>query len=296
MKLFDFSKKKASSLFEAAQQFESDGKMEEAIAAYLKTIDCDPENPVPYYNLGLIYKYRREWLQSFEFNQKAHALDPDDVAACWNLGIAATALRNWTVARRTWQEYGIVIEEGEGPIAMDFGLSPVRLNPDNGGEVVWAKRMDPARARIDNIPFLETKFHYGDVVLNDGAPVGYRMLNEREYAVFNALELFESSPYTTGVVLVEVDSDADLDTLEKNFSPTRSHFEDWTLNTRMLCRACSEGRPDEQHDHEGTAEWSNERRLGIAIYPGDDIRQIMTQWQARSKGRVVSFEDCVNPI
>lgn len=293
MELFDFSKKKASSLIEAAQQLESDGKVDEAIAAYLKAIDYDPKNPVLYYNLGLIYKYRGAWLQSFEYNQKAHALDPEDEAACWNLGIAATALRNWAVARDTWKEYGIEIEEGEGPIAMDFGLSPVRLNPDDGGEVVWARRIDPARARIDNIPFLETGFHYGDVVLNDGAPVGYRMLNEREYSVFNVLELFESSAYTTGIMLVEVDSDADLDTLEESFSATRSHFENWTLNTRMLCRACSEGRPHEQHDHEGTAEWSNERRLGIAIYPGDDIRQIMTQWQAISKGRVVSFEDCI---
>lgn len=93
MKLFDFTRKKASSLFEVAQQLESDGRMDEAIAIYLKAIDCDPENPVLYYNLGLIYKYRREWLQSFEFNQGAHMLDPDDEAACWNRGIAATALR-----------------------------------------------------------------------------------------------------------------------------------------------------------------------------------------------------------
>lgn len=291
MKLFDFARKKASSLFEAAQQLESDGKIDDAIAAYLKAIDFEPNNPVLYYNLGLIYKYRREWLKSFEFNQKAHALDSDDEAACWNLGIAATALRNWTVARHTWQEFGIVIEEGEGPIAMDFGMSPIRLNPDEGGEVIWAQRLDPARARIENIPFLETDFHYGDVVLNDGAPVGYRMLNEREYPVFNALELFESSSYSTGIVLVEVDSDGDLDILEKSFSATRSHFEDWTRNTRMLCRACSEGRTHEQHDHDGSAEWSNERRLGIAIYPGDDIRKILTQWQAISKGRIVSFED-----
>lgn len=291
MKLFDFARKKASSLFEAAQQLESDGKIDDAIAAYLKAIDFEPNNPVLYYNLGLIYKYRREWLKSFEFNQKAHALDSDDEAACWNLGIAATALRNWTVARHTWQEFGIVIEEGEGPIAMDFGMSPIRLNPDEGGEVVWAQRLDPARARIENIPFLETDFHYGDVVLNDGAPVGYRMLNEREYPVFNALELFESSHYSTGIVLVEVDSDGDLDILEKSFSATQSHFEDWTRNTRMLCRACSEGRPHEQHDHDGSAEWCNERRLGIAIYPGDDIRKILTQWQAISKGRIVSFED-----
>lgn len=292
MKLFNFPKKKASRLLNKAQQLEAQGKVSEAVSTYLEAIGCAPENAVPHYNLGLIHKYRGEWLQSFEFNQKAHMLAPEDEAACWNLAIAATALRNWPVARRTWKECGIEIDEGEGPIEMDFGLTPIRLNPDEEGEVVWARRIDPARARIDSIPFVESGFHYGDVVLNDGAPVGYRMLNERECAVFNALELFESSQYTTCIVLVAVESDNDLDTLKQCFSATRSHFEDWTLNTRMLCKACSEGRPHEQHDHEEKTEWSGERRLGIALYPQDDIRQILAQWQSVSKGQVLSLEGC----
>jgi len=37
---------------------------------------------IVHYNLGLIYKYRGEWAQSFEFKQKANALDPEDAAAC----------------------------------------------------------------------------------------------------------------------------------------------------------------------------------------------------------------------
>jgi hypothetical protein len=292
LKLLDFSKKKAGRLLVKAQQLESEGRVDEAIAIYLEAIACDPENAVSYYNLGLIYKYLGEWEQSFEFNLKANTLDPEDGAACWNLAIAATALHNWPVARSKWKEYGVELDEGVGPIEMDFGLSPIRLNPDDDAEVVWAERIDPARARIDSIPFLQSGFHYGDVVLNDGAPVGYRMLNERECAVFNVLELFEPSGYTTCAVTVTVECDADLDALVDSFSATRSHFEDWTLNTRMLCKACSEGRPHEQHDHDREMEWSGERRLGVAVYPGDDIRQIMAQWQASSKGRLVSFNGC----
>lgn len=290
MKLFDFKKKKADRLHQEARQLDSEGKMEEAIAGYLQAIACDPEKAESHYNLGLIYKYRGDWQQSFEFNQKANALNPDDEAARWNLAIAATALRNWPVARRKWKENDIEIEEGEGPIEMDFGMTPVRLNPDGDAEVVWATRIDPARARLDSVPFPESGFHYGDVVLNDGAPVGFRSWNESEYPVFNVLELFESSGYTTCVVTVIVQSDSDLDALKAYFSATRSHFEDWTQNTRVLCKACSEGRPHEQHDHELETGWSSERRLGIAIYPGDDIRQILNQWQQSSAGRVVSVE------
>ena len=292
MKLLDFSKKKSVRLLKQAQQRDSEGKVDEAIAIYIEAIACDPENAVIHYNLGLIYKYRGEWAQSFEFNQKANTLKPEDKAACWNLAIAATALRYWPVARSKWKEYGVGLDESAGPIEMDFGLSPIRLNPDGDAEVVWAERIDPARARIDSIPFMQSGFHYGDVVLNDGAPVGYRMLNERECAVFNVLELFEPSGYTTCAVTVAVESDSDLDALVEIFSTIRSHFEDWTINTRMLCKACSEGRPHEQHDHEKKTEWSGERRLGVAVYPGDDIRHIMAQWQASSQGRVVSFDGC----
>lgn len=290
MKLFDFKKKKADRLHQEARQLDSEGKMEEAIAVYLQAIACDPEKAESYYNLGLIYKYRGDWQQSFKFNQQANALNPDDGATRWNLAIAATALSNWPVARRVWKEIGIELDGGEGSIEMDFGMTPVRLNPDEDAEVVWAKRIDPARARIDSIPFPQSRFHYGDVVLNDGAPVGYRLWNEREYPVFNVLELFEPSVYTTCVATVTVESDSDLDALAEEFSATQSHFDDWTQNTRVLCKACSEGRPHEQHDHELDTGWSCERRLGVAIYPGDDIRQILNQWQQSSTGRVVSVE------
>ncbi|MHB1187563.1 tetratricopeptide repeat protein [Thiobacillus sp.] len=290
MKLFDFKKKKADRLFKEAQQLDKDGETEASIAKYLDAIACDPDNSASHYNLGLIYKYRGDWQRSFDFNQTANALDPGDEAACWNLAIAATALRNWPVARSKWKENGIDLGEGEGPIEMDFGMTPVRLNPDDDAEVVWATRIDPARARLDSVPFPQSGFHYGDVVLNDGAPVGFRSWNECEYPVFNVLELFEPSVYTTCVVTVTVESDSDLDALTENFSATRSHFEDWTQNTRVLCKACSEGRPHEQHDHELETGWSCERRLGIAIYPGDDIRQILNQWEQSSTGRVVSVE------
>lgn len=290
MKLFDFKKKKADRLHQEAAQLDSEGKMEEAIAVYLQAIACDPEKAESYYNLGLIYKYRGDWQQSFKFNQQANALNPTDEATRWNLAIAATALRNWPVARRVWKEIGIELDGGEGPIEMDFGMTPVRLNPDEDAEVVWAKRIDPARARIDSIPFPQSRFHHGDVVLNDGAPVGYRLSNESEYPVFNVLELFEPSVYTTCVATVTVESDSDLEVLAEDFSATQSHFEDWTQNTRVLCKACSEGRPHEQHDHELDTGWSCERRLGIAIYPGDDIRQILNQWQLSSTGGVVSVE------
>lgn len=191
MGLFDFNKKKAKRLHQEGQRLEELGEVDAAIDKYLSAIDCDPLKSESYYNIGLIYKYRGKWKESFEFNEKANEIDPTDEAARWNLAIAATALRNWTVARRAWKDNGLDLDDDSGPIEMDFGMTPVRLNPDDDGEVVWATRIDPVRARIESIPLPESGYRYFDIVLHDGAAVGYREVGEMEYPVFNALELFE---------------------------------------------------------------------------------------------------------
>jgi hypothetical protein len=77
-----------------------------------------------------------------------------------------------------------------------------------------------------------------------------------------------------------------MEALEELFEETRSGFEDWTENTRVLCRACSEGRPHEQHDHELKEERSPERRLGIAAYPGDNIEGLFAQWEINTGGKL----------
>lgn len=152
MKLTDLSKKKAQKFHDQGQALSDDGKDREAIDAYLKAIEIDPRKSESFYNIGLIYKYRGEWIKSLEYNTRAYALDPEDEAARWNLAIAATALRKWDIARDAWKDNGITLEGGYGPISMNFGMTPVRLNPDDSGEVVWATRIDPVRARIDSIP------------------------------------------------------------------------------------------------------------------------------------------------
>lgn len=50
--------------------------------------------------------------------------------ASWrNLGIAATALSRWDVARRAWRNYGLDVPDADSPIGGNFGNGPVRINP-----------------------------------------------------------------------------------------------------------------------------------------------------------------------
>src|SRR5689334_6084943 len=69
-------------------------------------------------------KYRGKWEESFDCNLRATELDPKDEASWWNLGIAATVLGRWVVARRAWQNCDVVIPPGDGPIEMQLGSFP----------------------------------------------------------------------------------------------------------------------------------------------------------------------------
>lgn len=290
MKLFNLNKKKAQKLHDQGQSFSDEGNDEEAIRAYLKAIELDPNKSVSFYNIGLIYKYQGEWEKSLKYNAKAYELDPEDDAARWNLAIAATALHKWDVARSAWKDNGIDIEGYSGPINMNFGMTPIRLNPDDSGEVVWATRIDPIRAKIDSIPYKESGFKYGDTVLHDGAAVGSREVGEIEYPVFNALELFEASSFKTVIASVVITSDENLKILDDMFSQTKHEFEDWTSNIRAICRQCSEGKPHEHHDQDFIEAWTGERTLGIAVAENEPFLQIFEEWKTITNAKLVEFD------
>ena len=258
------------------------------------------------YNLGLIYKYRGDWSKSFEFNTKAREFQPDDEATLWNLAIAATALRNWATAREVWRTLNIMTEDGEGPINQDMGQTPVRINADAVAdgvaedlqnrpiEVVWSERICPVRSLIINIPTGATGFRYGDMVLHDGAPVGYRLNSYgKERVVFNVLELFEPSRLGTYEAVIEAESPKSLQELEGVCDSAGIKIEDWTANIQNLCKACSEGRPHEGHDQEldEQAEWVSNRRIGFAALDLASLNGLFGAWAARP-GRSVTETQC----
>jgi len=183
--------------------------------------------------------------------------------------------------------------EGEaGPIEDNFGTTPIRLNPDGDAEVVWAQRICPVRARILSLPFPESGVAHGDVVLHDGAPVGSRLDSSgKEKSVFNMLEMFEPGNYSTYVVNAEADSRALVNELETLCEERRMVFEDWHASVNVLCRACSEGRPHEKHDHEIRAkEWNPKRLFGIgAQWPGD-VEAVLEAWDGEVTDWSVKLE------
>lgn len=252
---------------------------------YRAAVQQDPDLKEAWFDLGLICKWEHRWEEAFECNRRAAELEgprPDE-PAWWNLGIAATALRRWEVARRAWETYGIPIPPGVGPIEGDFGVGPVRLNPTEHAEVVWGHRIDPARIRLTNIPFPASGHQWADVVLHDGAPNGYREVQGRQVGVFDELERWEPSGVPTIQVSVSSDEPAAIGELTQEAAQAGYAAEDWTRNVRMLCKRCSEGSVHAEHDESAVAS-GRAHLLGFAG-PLTFVSQLVTEW-ANQPGRI----------
>ncbi len=243
--------------------------------AYLSAAALDPDWSVPVYNLGLLYKYQGRWEPSLEFNRRASELAPDDQAAWWNRGIAATGLGRWSEARLCWTHCGIEDPGGPDPPDYRFGRIPLRLDPDGDGEVVWGSRLDPARARLTNIPLPSSRFRWGDIVLHDGAAEGHRIVDNKTYPVFNVLaRLVPSSICTFVVELASVD-DAAVEALEDIAAEMGGAAENWGTSTRILCRQCSFGVP---HEHDTVSGAPAHPHCGLVASSYDLARAILDRW------------------
>jgi tetratricopeptide (TPR) repeat protein len=287
----NLNRQQAAKLNALAQDLEKRGKSEEAIQAYKKAIEIDPQWADSYFNLGLIYKHRGEWKLSLDLNLKSATLDPADQPSWWNLGIAATALKDWRIARFAWSGFGIKIPNGNptDELRLPCGMTPVRLRENS--EVVWGDRIDPARILIQNIPTQASKRRFRDIVLNDGAPNGFRKVQGQNVPVFDELQLFQASEYKTFTVWVQLDDIKQLDTLESICEKNDLGFENWTTMLRHICRQCSQGTPHEVHDKSLEEKVKNGQfQIAVAAKNESQMDFIVSEWQTQVGAEILEIE------
>lgn len=274
-------------------ELSDEGRVADAEGAYRAAAEAAPDWSVPWYNLGLLCKYQLRWQECLEYNRKATRLQPDDQGAWWNLGIAATAVGAWTEARRAWSVCGIELPPGDDAPEADFGLTPIRLDPDGNGEVVWAHRIDPARARLASIPLPASEYRWNDLVLHDGAAEGFRVLHGQEVPVFNALQRLATSGSRTFVVQLGT---SDPDIVEALSDIAYEHggaAEDWGTTTNILCRECSLGLP---HEHADESSVPAHPHCGVAARDRQHCDAILRAWMDSTPGAdVVDVTDATPP-
>lgn len=261
---------------------------EQAAVHFRQAIAADPEWAVPHYNLGLTCKFMKAWAESKTANLKALELDPEDDPTKWNLAISSVAVGDWKNAGLAFTAIGLELPKNGPPWDFELGLIPIRVNPDEYPEVVWCHRLDPVRAKIANVPLPDCGRRFGDIVLNDGEPRGYRELNGREVPVFNELMVLEPSSFGTYQALVRIDGQPSLKGLIGLFEEHMMYAEDWTHGIRMLCRACSEGLPHDDHDTDLEQDTDPDVvKLGIASCEEENVEKVLGLW---SGGQLLNLE------
>ena len=277
-------------------------RAERADAIATELLRRDPDVHSLWFDRALLAKWRRDWPAAQELGTRALELvapeDREQEPTAWNLGIAATARRDWAAARAAWTAFGISVSgAGAEPIAGDMGTVPVRLNPPprfvgrrevevDGraweSEVVWGVRLDPARVQLVSVPLPTSGHRYGDVVLHDGDVHGTREVDGEEHPVFEEIELWERSPRPTLSVALTA-TDEDVEELVSALDDAGLAAEDWTGSVRVLCAACSEGAAG-AHDHPVDGSTGTGRTIGLSGDP-DDAAAVLAAWCRRGAGR-----------
>lgn len=207
---------------------------------YRRAIHWDASWDAPLFNLGLELKAVAQWRECLEANQQAVRLNPCNEGAWWNLGIAATALSHWAEARRAWRHTGLDCPPGDCEVNLKLGAHPVRLNPRGRAEVVWCEALDPARAKIANVPTPESGFRFGDVVLRDGVPNGFRVWQGVEVPVFDVVALWQTSGLGTFEVVLDSAAPEAIGRLRDACAAHGWGFEESNL-IRQLCETDDKG-------------------------------------------------------
>ena len=274
------------------------GRAQEAIAEYERACRLDSTWSMPAFNLGLYYKYSGDWKRSLEYNQRATELDPEDQGGWWNLGIAATALGRWDVARSAWHGAGLQMPDGDGPpnLPVRSDADPAEPRRRRRGRLVGSSRS--GRARIVSIPLAESGFAlpiWSSAMAPRRAAGGWVKLP----SVFDCLQLLEASSFSTWVAEVEpsvAPATPDLswsDLLEDLAVERGLAAEDWTRSIARICKACSEGRPHAAHAREHSD--AGPHRVAIAAHDSEEVHSLLDEWRRRTEAARVLTVDVVSP-
>ncbi|RMG88734.1 MAG: hypothetical protein D6714_00190 [Bacteroidetes bacterium] len=267
------------SLYRQAADYQQKGDVYNAVKLCKKIIKIAPDWSAPFSLLSLIYKTRNEWHPTLYYSHKAVSNNPFDERAWTNMAIAATALRKWLTARKAWNHVGYDFPEKNQVINMDLGLVAVRINSQSRPEIVWARRVCPARARIQSIPQPASELRFEDLILTDAEPCGFHIQNGIRRPVFEALQLLKPSRKWTFIARLNTDNPADVLTLERICAEAGLGFDNWSKAIRQLTASSNPQLPEYFQDSFANNPSFDHQLVAISAEWQMEVRQVLEAWK-----------------
>lgn len=233
-----------------------------ALAAMHSALQLTPDDAALHFRLALLHKWRGRWEEGVRANQRAIELGYDGEAVRWNLAICATGAGDHALAGAMMQELGMKGHTGEdGRFTGSFqnvqvrvselgqGIDPAAHVPcsDPTFENLWIERDSYCTGTIVNATVYDIVVDYGDLVLFDGAVVGYRDDGKNRTPRFPLLQKLRAGEYRRYRFRGRQPRANFFTELESQLPPdTFFYVHDEQVN--MLCADCAHGtRP--LHDH-----------------------------------------------
>jgi tetratricopeptide (TPR) repeat protein len=260
-------------LYEQALAYDQAGDVYNAVKLYKKATKSCPQWFPPFERLGLIYKGRQDWKGALYYNKKAVSLNPANRNAWWDLGIAATALKRWRLARSVWSKFGISQKE-----ARKKGKASVRLKVGQQFEIVEVQLLDPARAMISSIPFPNSDRRFRDIILYDRDISGYYRSKGAKLPVYDELDLHKRSVYQTASCWLHEVGESEVKKLEEMCLEYKLGFEVWS-NAQLNTSFANAGKVPEYQTVEGLNIDTGGAWVAIAAKSVKQVRSVLDSWE-----------------
>lgn len=261
-------------LVDQAIAFETAGDMYNAIKLLKRVVRLAPDDPFAYFQLGQIYKLRQEWKPALYYNKRAISLEPTNRQAWWNVALAATALKKWRIADRTWSKFDPRIKADE--------LLCVRCHWAGQFELLWVKPIDPARGLIQCIPHPQSDRRYSDLILFDNKIVGYNIIHHKKIPVFDELGVLKRSAYQTFSCMLHTDEDKLIRLLEQLCEGAEIGFEVWSNTTWVMPAQPAKALPEYYGKDWMAAAPAGNTTVAFAAQKEADITLLLQNWKVIS--------------
>ena len=224
----------AEQLYRQVVEYDRRGDVYNAVKLCKRLARLAPDWSVPFAFLSRTYRSRMEWKPTLHYCLKAVEHNNFDENLWETLGLAATALCEWEMARYAWNQLGFHFKPCSEALHLDLGIVPVRLNPTTQPEIVAARRIDPVRASIESIPQPSSGRRYKDLILVENKSNGLFFQQSKKLPIHDELQLLKPSNWHTFSVLLYTSSPSDVDTLANLCLKADLGFDNWSNATRFF--------------------------------------------------------------